>query len=95
MLLKKKILVSTRVITGERQGQFCYSSASRDSEQALGRSRDSAEARFVWPAKIKTQMGAADFCKYTEPKQSRKGKGLFKLKNSVGTRKAGDELVYD
>lgn len=54
---KKKSLISTRIVMAERQGQFCYRPASRDSERALGTNRDSAESRFVWPAKIKTQKG--------------------------------------
>lgn len=71
----------------EMPSQFCYSFVSQDSEKVLGRNRDSVEAMFLsLPAEVKTWNGV-DLCKYTESKQSRKRRGLFKLKNSHGTRK--------
>lgn len=56
-----------------RKGQFCYSLASWDSVQALGGKRDSPEARFVWPAKIKTQKGCSWLLLNT-PSQNRAGR---------------------
>lgn len=72
----------------ERQGQFCYSFVSQDSEKVLGGNRHLAEATFLWLLKSRHRRNGVDLCKYIESKQSRKRRGLFKLKNSVGTRKS-------
>lgn len=45
---KKKSLISTRIMMAERQGQFCYSFVSQDSEKVLGGNMDLAEAMFLW-----------------------------------------------
>lgn len=48
----------------ERQGQFCYSFVSQDSEKVLGGNMDLAEALFLWLLKSRHRRNGVDLCKY-------------------------------
>lgn len=67
-----KSLISARIIMAERQSQFCYSFVSQDSEEVLGRNRESAEGVFLWLLRSRDRRNWVDLCKYTELEQEEK-----------------------